>query len=495
MRSLWVKLMGAFALVIVIGGVVDALLVSQATSGQFRQYVTQSGQAWAQRLAPTFATFYARNGSWQGVRALLGSSSAMTGMPNQGGDWMGPSMMGDMLGRDGEGWMSPYANMPGMMMSDEMWAWMGFRLLLADEQGRVVADSAASATADRLSTSDLNAGSPIVVNGRRVGTLLAVQATANPTPASDFLAGVHQSTWIGGLTAALIALILGFILFRQIVTPVSAVTSAAQRIAAGQLDQRVPVQSQDEIGQLAVSFNQMADALTQDRQLRRTMIADIAHELRTPLSVIQANLEAMLDGVLPTSPEEIASLRDEAALLKRLIDDLRLLSLVEAGQLKLERTPTDMGALIESAVDHARPQAEANGIELNIEIAANLPSVNADADRIRQVIGNLLSNALRHTLSGGRVTVRATTGANDHSSIRVEVIDTGSGIAPEDLPHVFDRFYRADKSRSRSSGGSGIGLAIVKQLVEAHGGTVGVESLIGQGATFFFSLPVLIRDL
>ncbi len=491
MRSLWLKLMGAFALVILIGGVVDALLVNQATSGQFSQYVTQSGQAWAQQLAPRFASYYARNGSWQGVEALFGTSTLPMGMPTQNGGWM----MGGMMSHEQNWGMGADHATDSMMMGNDMWAWMGSRLLLADEQGRVIADSAASATSEQLSPADLNSGTAILVNGTRVGTLLAVQSTANPTPASDFLAGVQRSTWIGGVVAALFALVLGFILFRQIVKPVGAVTSAAQRIAAGQLDQRVPVQSHDEIGQLAVSFNEMADALAADRQLRRTMIADIAHELRTPLSVIQANLEAMLDGVLPASSEEIASLHDEAALLKRLIDDLRLLSLAEAGQLKLERTPTDMGALIESVVDHARPQAEASGIELNTEIAAHLPSVDADTDRLRQVIGNLLSNALRHTPSGGRVTVHAALSAKDRSSIRVEVIDTGSGIAPEDLPHVFDRFYRADKSRSRSSGGSGIGLAIVKQLVEAHGGTVGVESLIGQGATFFFSLPVSIRDL
>lgn len=491
MRSLWLKLMGAFALVILIGGVVEALLVNQATSGQFSQYVAQSGQAWAQQLAPTFASYYARNGSWQGVEALLNNSTSLTGRPDQNGS----GMMGDMMGQEQNWGMGAGHETDSMMMGNEMWAWLGSRLLLADEQGRVIADSAASATSEQLSPADLNAGTAILVNGTRVGTLLAVQSQANPTPASDFLAGVQRSTWIGGLVAALFALVLGFILFRQIVKPVGAVTSAAQRIAAGQLDQRVPVQSHDEIGQLAASFNQMADALAEDRQLRRTMIADIAHELRTPLSVIQANLEAMLDGVLPTSSEEIASLRDEAALLKRLIDDLRLLSLAEAGQLKLERTPINLDALIESVVDHAHPQAEANHIKLNVEIATSLPVVNADADRIRQVMGNLLSNALRHTPSGGRVTLRATLQSTSQPVIKVEVIDTGSGIAPEDLPHVFDRFYRADKSRSRSSGGSGIGLAIVKQLVEAHGGAVGVESQIGKGSTFFFTLPISARGI
>ncbi|HYQ71682.1 MAG TPA: ATP-binding protein, partial [Gammaproteobacteria bacterium] len=306
---------------------------------------------------------------------------------------------------------------------------------------------------------------------------------------------VNHSTWLAGGIAAVGALVLGSILFFQIVSPVQKVTVAAQKIAAGDLGQRIPTQSQDEIGSLATAFNRMADSLAQHEELRRNLIADVAHELRTPLTVIQGNLEAMLDGILPTSPEEIATLRDETALLARLVADLRLLSLAEAGQLKLERVKTDPAELLVHAVEPFRLQAQSSQVSLELDIASTLPKIEVDVDRITQVIRNLLSNALRHTPESGKVTVSCR--RDDSQRLLIAVSDSGEGIAPDDLPYVFDRFYRADKSRSRTSGGSGIGLAIVKQLVEAHGGRVWVESPIfqsldneGFGTRFLVSLPL-----
>jgi signal transduction histidine kinase len=384
------------------------------------------------------------------------------------------------------------------MMGDDMLAWMGLRLLLANESGRVVVDTASSALGATLAAADLAAGVPLVVDGRQLGTLLAVSSTADmATPAGDFLSAVNRSTWLAGLAAGMLALVLGLLLFRQIVAPVRAVTAAAQQLAAGQLDRRVPITSQDEVGQLARAFNQMAEALAHDRQLRQNMMADIAHELRTPLSIIQANLEAMLDGVLPASPPEIASLHDETTLLSRLVADLQLLSLAEAGQLKLERVETDLGDLVRKVADRMVTQAGENDIALITDIGPDLPLLNVDADRMSQAIGNLVSNALRYTPPGGRIGVKAfvavstSAAVNGRQPVVIEVSDTGPGIAPEDLPHVFDRFYRADKSRSRASGGSGIGLAIVKQLVEAHGGQVGVVSERDKGTTFTVTLPVI----
>jgi signal transduction histidine kinase len=291
----------------------------------------------------------------------------------------------------------------------------------------------------------------------------------------------------GGL-AAVVALILGSVLFFQIVSPIQKLTSAAQKIANGDLQQRIVTQSQDEIGTLATAFNQMADSLAQHEELRHNLIADVAHELRTPLTILQGNLEAMLDGVLPTTPEEIAVLRDETALLTRLVADLRLLSLAEAGQLKLEYVKTNPAELVTRAVEPFRLEGQAKQIEITVTIESNLPQINVDVDRMTQILRNLLSNALRHTPEAGKVSV--TCKRESSLGLLITVSDTGEGIAPDDLPYVFDRFYRADKSRSRASGGSGIGLAIVKQLVEAHGGKVWAESQLGQGTTFKFTLPI-----
>jgi two-component system OmpR family sensor kinase/two-component system sensor histidine kinase BaeS len=481
MRSLWLKLMGAFLVIVLIGGGIDTYLVSRSTRTQFSQYIDQNGRVFAQQLAPTLAQYYSRQGNWQGVESLLNNP------------W-GGAMMGDGMGM-GEGNWGMWQGWDGMGTNGEMgmggsnpWNMMGIRLLLADTQGTIVVDSAALDTGKILSSTDLAVGVPILVGNQQVGTLLPVSAGTNVSGAAgDFVSSVNQSTWLAGGIAALVALVLGSILFFQIVSPVQKLTSAAQKIAAGDLKQRIPNQSQDEIGTLAIAFNQMADSLAKHEELRRNMIADVAHELRTPLTVIQANLEAMLDGVLPTSPQEIATLRDEAALLTRLVADLRLLSLAESGQLKLERVETNIIELITHAVEPFRLQAQSSKVELNLELASSLSPIELDVDRITQVIRNLLSNALRHTSTGGQVTV--TCKHVTSQQLLITVSDTGEGISPDDLPYVFDRFYRADKSRSRSSGGSGIGLAIVKQLVEAHGGKVWVESQPGRGTTFGFTLP------
>lgn len=483
LRSLWLKLMGAFLLIVLVGGGIDTYLVSRSTQTQFSQYVNQNGIFLAQQLAPTLAQHYSRQGSWQGVENLLNNP------------W-GVSMMNDGMGMMWEEDWSMWQEGDGMQMGDmgmggasNPWSMMGLRLLLADTHRTIVADSAAQDVGKTISSTDLAAGVPILVGNQQVGTLLPLYAGTNaPNAAGDFVSSVNHSTWMAGIIAAVVALLLGSILFFQIISPVRKLTTAAQKISAGDLGQRIATQSQDEIGALANAFNQMADSLAQHEELRRNLIADIAHELRTPLTVIQGNLEAMLDGVLPTSPQEIATLRDEAALLTRLVADLRLLSLAESGQLRLERVKINVVELITRAVEPFRLQTQSSEVQLNLELASNLPQIEVDVDRMTQVIRNLLGNALRHTPAGGRVTVACK--SDKPQELSVTVSDTGEGIPPDDLPYVFDRFYRADKSRSRASGGSGIGLAIVKQLVEAHGGRVWVESQPGLGAVFGFTLPI-----
>jgi two-component system OmpR family sensor kinase/two-component system sensor histidine kinase BaeS len=385
-----------------------------------------------------------------------------------------------------------------MMGRGMMGGMMGGRLVLADKDGTVVADSAGLAAGQKLFSSDVANGIPIQVKGQQVGTLVVDSEMMGGLRFSpleeEFLQRVNRSVVLAGLIAGVIALAIGFILFRQITAPLRDLTLAARRIAGGNLSQRVEIRSQDEIGELSHAFNVMAESLARAENSRRTMVAGIAHELRTPLSVVQGNLEALLDGVFPPTPENIAAIHQETLLLSRLVDDLRELALAEAGQLKIEKQPTDLADLIQRTVLNFRAEATDRGIELGTELASDLPQVPVDPHRLEQVLRNLLANALRYTPAGGRVVVAASSPHSPQSwgargAVVVSVADTGVGIPADDLPHVFERFWRGDRSRSRTGGGAGLGLAIAKELVEAHGGTIGVESREGQGAVFTIRLP------
>lgn len=489
-HSLWVKLMGAFALVILVGTAVVVLLAGRAATGQFELYVTQTGQQWAARLAPLLADYYARAGSWEGVDAVLRNpwvySAAEPGMNGQ--NWMGgmgDGMM-DSMGQGSDHGMQGWAPEFDPMMNNNMWTTAGNRLILADRDGVVVGDTAGALVGIRLQVDELARGMPITLGAQRAGTLLVVPFEAPATPAGDFLGALRRSVLWAGVAAGSVALVLGSVLFFQIVRPLRSLAAAAQQIAEGDLSQRARAVDQDEIGQVALTFNQMAETLQRYAAERQNMIADIAHELRTPLSVIQSDLEAMLDGVLPASPEELTSLHQETLLLNRLITDLRTLSLAEAGQLRLEKQAVDAGALIHQVVERMRLRAEEKNIRLETAVTDGLGAIQADPARLTQVMTNLVDNALRYTPAGTRVTLAA---RSTPGGIELAVSDTGPGIPAEDLPHVFDRFWRAEKSRNRASGGSGLGLAIVKQLVEAHGGQVRVESQPGAGTQFRIQLP------
>jgi signal transduction histidine kinase len=307
-----------------------------------------------------------------------------------------------------------------------------------------------------------------------------------PDPEQLFLSSFNRSLLVGVLVGGVVALILAFAFSRGIVRSVEALTLAARRMADGHLDQRVVVRSSDEIGELGRAFNAMAEGLTRTEQLRRTMVADVAHELRTPLTNLRGYLEALRDGVAEPAPAVLASLYDEAILLSQLVDDLQDLALSDAGQLALNREVTDADELVASAVRAVQPEAARHGITLSYRGPDASQSVLADVRRVGQVLRNLLANALAYTSAGGDVTVTAVARERD---LEVRVADTGSGIPAEHLPYVFERFYRVDSSRARATGGAGIGLAIVKQLVEAHGGRVTVRSTTGVGTTFSFTLP------
>ncbi len=477
MRSLWLKLIGAFALVIVIGTGLVVILVSQTTAGQFELYITRTGQQWATHLAPVLASYYARTGTWERVDAVLRNPWS-SGASNVG-------MMHDGVMDGDRGW-TEQGGMRGSDMMNDMWAWSGDRLILVQADGTVVADTANTLVGSRLPADAIAQGTPILLRERKIGTLIVTPLAVSATPAGDFLGAVNRSALLSGLAAGIVAIGLGSLLFIQIIRPLHRLSAAAQAIAGGDLSQRVQVRGQDEISQVAHTFNQMAEHLQRYAVERQNMIGDIAHELRTPLSVIQSNLEAMLDGVLPTTSDELSSLHQETLLLNRLITDLRTLSLAEAGQLRLDKRPIDLDTLIKQVVDRMRLRAEEKNIVLETHIAGELPQIQADPERLMQVITNLLDNALRYNPAGTHVAVSACT---EDSRVEVSIRDNGTGIAPEDVPHIFDRFWRAEKSRNRATGGSGLGLAIVKQLVEAHHGHVKVESQPGTGTRFTVQIP------
>ncbi len=464
--SLFVRLMGAFALVIIVGIVVISVIANQATTNELRQFMFQGEMVQMQEFANQLGTYYQARGSWDGIQTTL------TRGANPSGD-----MMGGMMDDDGINWMN------------SQWMMGTSRVLIADARGIVVADSANRQLGARLASTGLTNGTPIRADGQSVGTLVVENDMMSGIldPASQqFLGQVNRSLLLGGSLAGLIALVLGFILFRQITAPLNALATASDKIATGDLTARAPVRGGDEIARVGRSFNAMADNLARSETARQNMLADIAHELRNPIGVIQSHLEAMQDGIFPLDHEQVASLHDETLLLARLVGDLRELALADAGQLTLHRAPTDLRALIERTVAALLPQANEQQITLNTILDEHIPILNLDAQRIEQVLRNLLSNALRHTPSNGTIKIRL---MREKNFARVEVSDTGSGIEPDALPHVFERFWRGDKSRAREYGGAGLGLAIAKQLVEAHGGQIGVESELGKGTMFWFTLP------
>lgn len=324
------------------------------------------------------------------------------------------------------------------------------------------------------------------------GMIVEIQYTEmNSGIQQEFLNSVTKVILAVVAGAGFIALSLVALLVVPRLLAIEDITQAARSLADGNLDRRVKVKASDEISALAQSFNDMADSLEKVERLRRRMVNDVAHELRTPLSNIQGYMEGLRDGVIMPRPELFDSLYQEAQHLTRLVNDLQILSLAEAGQLNLRREFAHIQPLIESVVSQLN-ETRPNSAYIEQDIADNLPNILIDPDRIRQVLTNLLANAIEYTPASGHIYLKA---IRDETVVRVSVTDTGGGIAPQHLPYVFERFYRADASRTRTTGGSGVGLAIVKQLVTSHGGEVSVISEVGEGSTFTFTLPISIPQL
>ena len=307
---------------------------------------------------------------------------------------------------------------------------------------------------------------------------------------SDYRSSFNEALMYAALAATLVAIILSVYLSRSVVAPVQAMSLATQRIADGHYEERVRVPGADELAQLAMRFNQMAEKLNEVEAMRRRLIGDVSHELRTPLTAIKGSMEGLMDGVLPATQETYQQIHAEAGRLNRLVDDLQELSRVEARAYELKLRPLDVSSLVRTVIKRLTPRFESKRILLELSVAQNLPPILADEDRMVQIITNLTGNALQYTPEGGRITISAKRIDNE---VQISVQDSGIGIPPEHLAQIFDRFYRVDKSRSRQAGGgSGIGLTIARALVEAHGGRIWAESAgEDHGSTFSFTLPAV----
>jgi len=444
MRSLVVKLSLAFLLVSLVGIALVAFFAGRVSTNAFNNFANAQSDS---LLMEQLVNYYQINGSWDNLdRVGIGG-----------------------LGPNNEQ-LRPFA--------------------IVNTRGEVVLDGLGQAMGNRLPRGWLNRGIPIEVNGQPVGQVIFAEGMSRgmaAPPRNDFSERVNRAIFFAALGATAVSLIIGVVLARSLTKPIQEITQATQAVAQGDLTQQVPVRSDDELGKLATSFNQMSADLAQSRDLRRQMTADIAHDLRTPLSLILGHAEALSDGVLPPMPETFDVIYDEARRLNRLVEDLRLLSLAEAGELTLAVRRTLPQSLLERAVVAHAPAAQQKSIQLVLDAPPELPEIAVDPDRMAQVLDNLLANALRYTPENGRVFLSASQTAN---MVQLKVQDSGPGMNATELAHVFDRFYRGDKARQRHAGGSGLGLAIAKSIVGSHNGRIWTESAPGQGAVFIVELPV-----
>jgi len=473
-HSLRTRLTLSFLCVIVATAGLVVVMANLITANRFTHMVSVTGQRYAQRLSPLFAEYYVQAGGWDGVEVLMSYI---------------PPISSHGRGEEVRGPVVPRAGMPLNFESE--------RLLLLDADGQLIADSDPQGEPVRLLPASLDKGTPILVDGRQVGTLLFPSGMGRMTSYQNtFLRQVNDLMLVVGLVTVLAVLVVSEFQARRIVAPVRALAEAARRVASGDLSQRTPVTSQDELGEMATAFNTMAAELERQQELRHRAMTDIAHELRTPLSVLQIELESIEDGLTDPTPEVIAGLQTDVAHLRHMVDDLRMLSLADAGELQMETEPVEMGDLVRDVVNRMQGAARAKDINLIARLPDTPLTVTGDDQRLAQILLNLLSNAMQHTPPDGQITVSAQrVEANDEHEVHVTVQDTGEGIPAEDLPHIFERFYRADRARSRDTGGSGLGLSIIRSLIEAHGGRIWVESIEGEGSTFTLTLPVSIKSL
>jgi signal transduction histidine kinase len=441
-RSLKWRLLGSFALVIAVALGASASFYGLATQREIQRVEREVEEEQESALEELLVESYVENEGWQEVQPLVEASAHVLGLSY----WI--------------------VDQHGIVVADSENRMVGRR-----PKGPIVSDRSL----------------PLVSSAGQLGTAyfnprLPNQAPVDVTDDAGPSINIHL-LW-GGLMAAACALLLTVFLSGRILAPVNALSTAARRLSKGDFSQRVNAIAKDEVGELAGTFNSMAEELGRAEEMRRNMVADVAHELRTPLTNVRGLTEAISDGVVEADSRTVKSIHEEVMLLARLVEDLQELTLAEAGQLRLNVQEVEISSLVQRAADAARARADTKNIRLDVDVPPSAV-VSGDGERLAQVVRNLVTNAINYTPEGGHVGLAVEAKERE---VEIGVSDTGMGISPEELPHIFERFYRVDKSRSRATGGVGLGLTIAKRLVEAHGGRIEVRSEVDKGTTFIVSL-------
>jgi len=452
MRSISSKLILAFLSIGIVSVVIIVVTAIWSTRAEFIRFLSDQTQT---DIVAQLSDHHRTYGSWEQVESIFSYGNN----PQQPGMGPGPHMR-----------KQPFA--------------------LASENGRIIIPSGPYHRGEILTQDEMEDSISITEDGNVVGFFIPLRGQFEGAPRElEFIQRINRLFLYGALIGAVIALLLGVLLSRTLTRPIRELTRATHAVSEGDLSQQVPVRSNDELGELAEAFNKMSTQLSRSVNARKQMTADIAHELRTPLSLILGHAEAVHDGVLPPTHENFEIIREEATRLEHLVNDLRILSLADAGELSISLQRVQPRQLLEEVASLYQYQTRQKNIALELDIALPLPSMEVDPGRMTQVLTNILDNALRHTPEGGKIILSAREIADQ---IELAIQDTGPGLKKEDLDHIFDRFYRTDSSRQREGGfpgGSGLGLAIARSIVQAHGGQLSAESEPGKGLKVIVTLP------
>ena len=453
------RLIASFLLVVLVTIGVVVVVTLRQTAQEVQTFMFRGGLTNTDRVVTALENYYDRRGTWEGIDNFI---FQFTSQNNR----LGPGL--------GQGrWVNQQADLPPMR--------------LVDPGGNILFDTQQPEAEGRVPANELIGAIPLRSNGEIEGYLLPEgHQVFTPAEQQALTGRLNRTAAIAVLVAGVAAVLLALFLAYSLLRPVRALTQAASSLGAGDLSQRVPIQGNDELATLGRTFNRMAESLQQAEESRRALTADIAHELRTPLAVQRAHLEALEDGIYDLTLKNLTPIEEQNRLLTRLVDDLRTLALADADQLNLELTHTDLPALIQRVVTRFEPQAGERSIQIQLTLGEACPPLRLDPQRIEQILHNLLDNAIRYTPQGGIINVALKT---TPKIISLSIHDSGSGIPEEALPLVFERFYRVDKSRVRSEGGTGLGLSIARKIALAHGGDLTAANHPEGGAVFTLSLP------